>query len=84
TPAPYYLRLSLTDRPGALAKVAGALGEAGVSIDRMRQYGHDDGTAPVLIVTHKVTQSALDTALATVEALDDVASQPVSLRIEHV
>ncbi|MGR3492673.1 MAG: homoserine dehydrogenase, partial [Shimia sp.] len=47
TPAPYYLRLSLTDRPGALAKVAGALGEAGVSIDRMRQYGHDDGTAPV-------------------------------------
>ncbi|MGR3467697.1 MAG: homoserine dehydrogenase, partial [Shimia sp.] len=84
TPAPYYLRLALTDRPGALAKVAGALGEAGVSIDRMRQYGHEAATAPVLIVTHKVTQSALEAALTTVEALDDVAAPPVSLRIETV
>jgi homoserine dehydrogenase len=36
-PAPYYLRLQLLDKPGALAKVAAALGDAGVSIDRMRQ-----------------------------------------------
>ncbi|MEM6311933.1 MAG: homoserine dehydrogenase, partial [Pseudomonadota bacterium] len=35
-PAPYYLRMGLTDKPGALAKVASVLGEAGVSIDRMR------------------------------------------------
>ncbi len=37
---PYYLRMTLLDKPGALAKIATALGEAGVSIDRMRQYGH--------------------------------------------
>ena len=41
---PYYLRLHLQDKPGALAKVATVLGEAGVSISRMRQYGHADTT----------------------------------------
>src|SRR5690606_6452156 len=35
-PAPYYLRLHLLDKPGALAKVATVLGDSGVSISRMR------------------------------------------------
>ena len=51
--------MALEDKPGALAKVATVLGEAGISIDRMRQYRHDDSTAPVLVVTHKTTRSAL-------------------------
>ncbi len=53
TPAPFYLRMGLRDKPGALAKVAAILGNAGVSIHRMRQYDHVNDTAPVLIVTHK-------------------------------
>ena len=84
TPAPYYLRMELIDKPGALAKVASILGEAGVSIDRMRQYGHDEATAPVLIVTHKTAREALDTALAGLSQTDVVAGQPVALRIENL
>jgi homoserine dehydrogenase len=84
TPAPYYLRMALEDKPGALAKVATVLGEAGISIDRMRQYRHDDSTAPVLVVTHKTTRSALDTALDAMSKLDVMAAQPVALRIETV
>ncbi|WP_336098564.1 homoserine dehydrogenase [Roseovarius sp. CH_XMU1461] len=84
TPAPYYLRISLDDKPGALAKVAKALGEAGVSIDRMRQVRHDEATAPVLIVTHKTTRAALDEALAHMAGLDVIAETPVALRIEKV
>ena len=84
TPAPYYLRMALEDKPGALAKVATVLGEAGISIDRMRQYRHDDSTAPVLVVTHKTTRSALDTALDAMSKLDVMATQPVALRIETV
>ncbi|MCG7493004.1 homoserine dehydrogenase [Thalassobius sp. Cn5-15] len=83
-PAPYYLRLSLKDKPGALAKVAAVLGEAGVSIDRMRQYGHKDNSAPVLMVTHKTTRADLDTALAGIEKTDVVTEAPVALRIETV
>ncbi|EAP75768.1 homoserine dehydrogenase [Roseovarius nubinhibens] len=84
TPAPYYLRISLDDKPGALAKVAKALGEAGVSIDRMRQVRHDEATAPVLIVTHKTTRAALEEALAHMAGLDVIAETPVALRIEKV
>jgi homoserine dehydrogenase len=83
-PAPYYLRMSLTDKPGALAKVASILGDAGVSIDRMRQYGHIESAAPVLIVTHKTTRQALDVALLAFAETDVVEGQAVALRIESV
>ena len=84
TPAPYYLRTQLVDKPGALAKVAAALGEAGVSIHRMRQYDHTNESAPVLIVTHKTTRAALDDALRALESLAVVTTPPVALRIEEV
>lgn len=83
-PAAYYLRMTLQDKPGALAKVAAALGEAGVSIDRMRQYGHTDLTAPVLIVTHKTTRDALNAALEKLPNTGVVATEPVALRIEDL
>ena len=83
-PAPYYLRMELLDKPGALAKVAKTLGEAGISIDRMRQYDHQDNNAPVLIVTHKTTRSALEEALSGFETTGVVAGAPVAIRIEAV
>ncbi|MFD2173651.1 homoserine dehydrogenase [Rhodobacter lacus] len=83
-PAPFYLRLQLIDKPGALAKVAAALGDAGVSISRMRQYGHADTSAPVLIVTHKTTRDAIDVAIAALPATGVVDGAPVALRIEEV
>ena len=83
-PAPYYLRMTLHDKPGALAKIATALGECGVSVDRMRQYSHEDTPAPVLIVTHKTTRAALDDAIMEFEATGVVASDPVAIRIETV
>ena len=82
--APYYLRMQLLDKPGALAKVAHALGEAGISIDQMRQYGHEDTAAPVLIVTHKTTRSAIDEALASFSKTGVVTGDPVVIRIESV
>ena len=83
-PAPYYLRMQLLDKPGALAKVARVLGDSGISIDRMRQYGHEDTTAPVLIVTHKTTRAALDEALAGFTGTGVVSGDPVAIRIEAV
>ncbi|MCB5199771.1 homoserine dehydrogenase [Loktanella sp. TSTF-M6] len=83
-PAPYYLRLQLLDKPGALAKVATILGDAGVSIDRMRQYDHADTAAPVLIVTHKTTRTALDEAMARFDSTGVLTQNPVAIRIETV
>ncbi len=84
TPASFYLRLQLLDKPGALAKVAAVMGEAGVSIDRMRQYGHDAGKAPVLIVTHKTTRAAIDQVVLDFNQTQVVEGPPVALRIEAI
>jgi homoserine dehydrogenase len=84
TPCPHYLRTMLTDRPGALAQVAAVLGEAGISIDRMRQYGHPGQDAPVLIVTHPCTPAALAQALERLETSDVVTMPPVALQIQEV
>jgi homoserine dehydrogenase len=82
--APYYLRMELADKPGALAKVATLLGEAGISIDRMRQTGHTEGSASVLIVTHRCTRDALDSALDAMPGTGVLTGTPVALRIEKV
>ncbi|MCV6824951.1 MULTISPECIES: homoserine dehydrogenase [Halocynthiibacter] len=82
--APYYLRFQLLDKPGALAKIAASLGQAGISIDRMRQYSHEADAAPVLIVTHKTTRDALEAALAAFAETNVLAAEPVAIRIEAV
>ena len=83
-PAPYYLRMQLKDQPGALAKIAAVLGDAGISIDRMRQYGHTDPAAPVLIVTHKTNRTALDEAVEKMAGTGVLIGDPVAIRIESV
>ncbi|MGH1368673.1 MAG: homoserine dehydrogenase [Maritimibacter sp.] len=83
-PAGFYIRMELLDKPGALAKVAQVLGEAGVSIDRMRQYGHQKEVAPVIFVTHKCTRAALDVALSGLAGTGVLAESPVAIRIEDV
>ena len=67
-----------------LAKVAAALGEEGVSIRQMRQYDHDGEAAPLLIVTHRATRSAIDGAMGRIGAMEDSLETPVALRIENV
>jgi homoserine dehydrogenase len=84
-PAPYYLRMTLLDKPGALAKIATCLGEAGISIDRMHQYGHAGASeAPVLIVTHKATRDDINHATGRFAATGVLVGQPVAIRIEEV
>ena len=82
TACAHYLRLTLEDAPGALARVATVLGRAGISIDRMRQYDHPGAAAPVLIVTHPCPPDALDAALADVARTGVVLEDPVALQIQ--
>jgi homoserine dehydrogenase len=87
TPAPYYLRITLLDKPGALAKIATALGEAGVSIDNMRQLNQPneaDNKATVLIVTHKASPSDVAFAMDQFARTGVLIGAPVAIRIEEV
>jgi len=87
TPAPYYLRMTLLDKPGALAKVATCIGEAGISIDQMRQINKPDEVdddAIVLFVTHKAAPADIAHALTLFPATGVVIGAPVAIRIEEV
>ncbi|MFT4148966.1 MAG: homoserine dehydrogenase [Paracoccaceae bacterium] len=86
-PARWYLRMTLLDKPGALAKIATALGEAGISIDQMRQINREDeedDDAIVLIVTHKAAPSDIQHAMASFAATGVLVGRPVAIRIEEV
>ena len=83
-PAPYYLRMLLHDEPGALAKITKILSQFNVSIDRMRQYGHEDKNAPVLIVTHEIKHENLMTAIQELPNTKVLEAQPLAIRIEAV
>ena len=80
----YYLRFQVLDRPGVLARIAGALGDAGVSIEQMVQEGGGDSSgAPVEVVmlTHAAMERDLQTALAVVGRFDFVAKPTRVLRV---
>ncbi|MFQ5622280.1 MAG: homoserine dehydrogenase [Paracoccaceae bacterium] len=82
--AAYYLRFLLTDAPGVMGRITTALGRHGISIDRMRQYGHATDEAPVIIVTHKTSRPVLDAALAEISKTEASRAKPVAIRIEDV
>jgi len=77
----FYLRVTLQDQPGTLAEVATALGQADVSIHRMRQHDHAGDAAPITIVTHRCTLAAIEAAKQRIAALSVCTAPPVSMRI---
>lgn len=85
--ARYYLRFSVKDQPGVMAKLAGALGDVGASIEQMVQHGlpsEEGGPVDVVMITHRTTEGAIDRALEAV-GRESFLRRPVRLfRIEDV
>jgi homoserine dehydrogenase len=79
----YYLRFSVYDRPGVLAKITGALGENGVSIEQLVQQGRGTTDVPVdvVLLTHEAKESSLRAALDKIGASDYVAGKPRMIRV---
>ena len=79
----YYVRFSVYDRPGVLARITGALGERGVSIEQLVQQGRGSADVPVDVVmmTHETKESAIQGALSALGASDFVAKPPRMIRV---
>jgi homoserine dehydrogenase len=81
----HYLRFTVRDRPGVLARIAGVLGAFDVSIEQMVQEGRGGGEdAPVTIVvlSHECREGDLRRALAEIDKLDHVVEATRALRVE--
>jgi homoserine dehydrogenase len=82
----YYLRFQVHDRPGVLARLAGALGEAGVSIEQMVQEGGagSSGVAvDIVMLTHEAFERDVARALAAIAESGAVAAPPRLIRIQE-
>jgi homoserine dehydrogenase len=83
----YYLRFSVRDRPGILARIAGVLGAFEVSIEKMVQEGvggRADEPVSVVMLTHRCLERNMMQALRETRSLHDLAEPPRALRIEDV
>ncbi len=81
----YYLRFAVTDRPGVLARIARALGDASVSIEQVVQERPAEGSdAPVQIVmlTHRAVERDVQRALEEVRRQDFVVGEVQLFRVE--
>lgn len=90
----YYVRLSVYDRPGAMARIAGRMGEREVSLEsivqrrpRGAQIGINARLAPgaptpVILITHETTEEAIRQALEAIHRDGNVSEKPQMIRIE--
>jgi homoserine dehydrogenase len=82
----YYLRMQALDRPGVLADVTRILGDQGISIEAVIQKEPTEGndTVPLIMLTHRVVERKMDSAIASIEALDAIDGTVTRIRCEHL
>ena len=90
----YYVRLSVYDRPGAMAGIAKRMGDAEVSLESIvqrRPRGAQIGIGarpkpgaptPVILITHETTEDAIRGALDNIQKDGNVSELPQMIRIE--
>lgn len=78
----YYLRLTVADKPGVLAKIAGILGQHGVGIASVIQKGTGAGDVPLIFVTYKTHEEDLNRALTEVCLEEGVREVSACIRVE--
>lgn len=76
----YYLRFTVRDKPGVLAKISQILGDRNISIASVVQKG-SGYTVPLVIITHLTREGAMMDALPKIEKLGVVHGRPVVIRV---
>ena len=68
----FFLRLQVENRPGALANIAGVLGNNDVSIAQMVQKKIHGGVAEIVVITDTVKERHFNDAVRIVEGMSVV------------
>lgn len=80
----YYLRFRVYDRPGVLGRIAVALSEAGVSVERVLQEargGADESPVDIVLFTHEAREADVRRTLDFLGKSDFVAAPVRVLRV---
>jgi len=82
----FYLGFTVVDEPGVMARIAGILGDAGISIEAIQQKEPAMGGVEIslILLTRRVIEGDMMRAIAQIEKLDSVAGKVVYIRVEHL
>jgi homoserine dehydrogenase len=80
----YYLRMSAKNEAGVLAEVTRILGDKNISIEAFIQKEPKQGESEVdiILLTHRVNEGDMNSALAEIEALDAISGDVMRIRVE--
>jgi homoserine dehydrogenase len=79
----YYLRLSVIDKPGTLAKITAILAASKIGISSVIQpEGHEGESVPLILMCHEAPNAAMKKALAKIAKSPVVKAPPVMFRVE--
>ena len=79
----YYVRLSVVDKPGVLAKVSAIFAGAKIGISSVIQpEGHEGKSVPLILMLHDAPNAAMRRALDKISKLPVVKAKPVMFRVE--
>lgn len=80
--AQYYIRMTVTDRPGVLAGIAGVFGNNAVSIATVLQKGTTENMAELILITHTVKEKDLQDSLVVLKGMNIVGKINNVIRLE--
>ena len=80
----YYLRLTAADKPGVLADITRILADRGISIEAVIQKEPlpEKTDLPVIMLTHRVVEKEMNSAIRAIEDLETVAGPVHRIRME--
>lgn len=91
--SPYYIRFSVEDKPGVLAKISGILARYGISIASVMQKerartdvqttGMPTTGMPVVMMTHDAKESNMARAISSIDRLNVVKEKSLVIRVEE-
>ena len=84
----YYVRLSVLDRPGAVASIATRMAERNISLESIVQrksadHGKVTSAVPVVLITYATSEEGIRAALDAVFSDGHIAEKPQLIRIER-
>jgi homoserine dehydrogenase len=81
---PWYLRVTVCDRPGVMSRISSILSENGISIEALIQKPAVKGesSVSVVVLTNRASQSQLLAAVAQIEALDTTMADVIRIRVD--
>ena len=78
----YYLRVTVKDEKGVLAKISKTLGDNNISIDTFLQKQVGDDKAILLFSTHTCYEKEIKEAIKEIEGYDFINQKVSMIRIE--